>query len=118
MGLARLAYNNFFNEMCKCEMHTNTQLWSINKEVWKSAEPSPPHFSAELAALHDRACSVSVNKDTVVFIGGHYFDMKMINKNFRYIPLKDPLNDLVFEYSFKTFEWTKFPSVPNIQVCL
>ena len=103
--------------MCKCEMQTNTQLWSINKEVWKSEEPSPPHFSTEFAALHDRACCVSVNKDTVVFIGGHYLDMKMINKHFRYVPLKDPLNDFVFEYSFKTFEWTKFPSVPNIQVC-
>ena len=101
-------------------MQTLTQLWSINKEVWKSEEPSPPHFSIEFAALHDRACSVSIDKDTVAFIGGHYIDMRMNEDetNSRYVPLKYPLNDLAYEYSFKTLEWSKLPKVPNIQVML
>ena len=102
-------------------MHIDTQVWGMEKEIWKSLNPEPPKFSADFAALPNYACSVSVDPNTVVFFGGHYLKIMMPdpaypNEDNHYVPVKTPLNDLAFEYSFKTHEWMKFPNIPNIQV--
>ena len=106
---------------CQCHMDTNTQIWTMEKEIWKSLNPEPPKFSADFAALRDYACSVSVDRNTVIFFGGHYLKIKVPDPAYphednRYVPVQTPFNDQVFEYSFKTQKWTKFQNVPNIQV--
>ena len=107
--------------LCKCHMETHSQLWSIDKEVWKSEKPQPPQFNTKFAPLHGYACSVSINRNTIVVIGGHYLELKKTanvgGTKDRFVPLEYPLNDNVFEYNFNTLEWTEFPKVPNIQVC-
>ena len=79
---------------------------------------STPKFTTEFAALRDHACSISVDRDTAVFIGGHHLDVKWPEDFLEevYIPLKNPLNDKVFEYDFKNLKWTELPRVPGIQV--
>ena len=37
---------------------------------------------------------------------------------YNYIPMKWPLNDQVFLFSFLNRNWTELPKVPNIQVRL
>ena len=83
-----------------------------------STNPSPPKFSTEFASLSDHACSISVDRDTVVIIGGHH--LNVMSEDFSeeevYMPMKNPLNDKVFEYNFKKVKWTELPGVPGIQV--
>ena len=103
-------------EVCKCTMKSQTQLWSIKKQVWKS-ERKPPELPIGFAPLHDHVCSVSIDRHTSIFFGGHYLLSKANDEDqYRKVVIKFPLNDKVFEYSFKTLEWTEFASIPNIQV--
>ena len=101
-------------------METHSQLLSIDKEVWKSEEPQPSQFNTKFAPLHGYVCSVSINRSTIVIIGGHYLALKKTANgglNDLFVPMEYPLNDNVFQYNFNTFEWTEFPKVQNIQVC-
>ena len=82
-------------------------------------------FTSQFGIIKDFGCSVAVNRSTVVFIGGHYMEIRLIPGNqgvhfaqYKYIPLKWPINDQVFLFSFLNRNWTELPKVPNIQVSL
>ena len=132
----------YIAESCKCFMDLNTQIWSMNKEIWNSHIGGKvfcvfvlnltvtlpflaQKFTSQFGIIKGFGCSVPVNRSTVVFIGGHYMEVRLKSANqgvhfthYDYIPLKWPINDQVFQFSFLTRNWTELPKVPDIQVCL
>ena len=108
-------------------MNLPTQVWSIDKESWIIG----PSFHAEVAILHDHACSIALDRNNLLFIGGHYQEIRKDslkneetiiysskNEETYYVPMNTPLNDLVFKYNFPKDSWTKLQNVPNIQVSI
>ena len=98
-------------------MDPKTQIWSLNKESWYIG----PIFNREFAILHDHGCSISLDRNNLVFIGGHYVEKRFaynakVKIYYDYIPVTQPINDLVYGYNFLKDEWTKLQNVPNIQV--
>ena len=106
-------------------MDLSTQVWSIDKESWIVG----PSFDAEVAILHDHACSIALDRNNLLLIGGHYQEIRKDSlkdeetviysykyQETYYIPVTTPLNDLVFKYNFPKNNWTKLQNVPNIQV--
>ena len=82
-------------------------------------------FTSQFGIIKGFGCSVPVNRSAVVFIGGHYMEVRLKPghqgvhfTHYNYIPLKWPVNDQVFLFSFLDRNWTKLPKVPNIQVSL
>ena len=54
-------------EDCKCAALFPTQLWSMKKMTWAK---KPPEFPTHISMLS--GCAVSINRNKVLFIGGHY----------------------------------------------
>ena len=52
---------------CKCDASFPTQLWSMKKMTWAK---KPPEFPTHISMLS--GCAVSINRNKVLFIGGHY----------------------------------------------
>ena len=119
----------FLTVSCNCYMDPNTQIWSMNKESWNTQFNSTQKFTSQFGIIRGFGCSTPINRSIVVFIGGHYMDVKLrlgyeqaMNfthyTHYNYIPLKWPINDQVFQFSFLTRNWTELPKIPNIQVSL
>ena len=52
---------------CKCEAMFPTQLWSMKKMTWAKKTPEfPPNI------LMLSGCAIPINRNKVLFIGGHY----------------------------------------------
>ena len=106
-------------------MDLTTQLWSMNKETWNLTPFLAPKFTSQFGFIDGFGCSTAVNRSVVVFIGGHYMDVRLkpgakglVFSDYKYIPMKWPINDQAFQFNFLTRNWTELPKVPNIQVGL
>ena len=103
---------------CQCLVDTKTQLWSINKEKWKSSSSIAPKFSQKFSMMYEKGCSVAIDRNTILFIGGHHL-YKLADTDWygsEFVPLIVPFNDLVYEYNFVDRNWTELPKVPNVKV--
>ena len=60
---------------CKCSALFSTQLWSMKKMTWaKKAPEFPPNISML------SGCAVPINRNKVLFIGGHYTQHQFSNQ--------------------------------------
>ena len=59
--------NPMNDENCKCAAMFSTQLWSMKKMTWAKKTPEfPPNI------LMLSGCAIPINRNKVLFIGGHY----------------------------------------------
>ena len=105
---------DYSEDRCHCLVDTWTQLWSIEKEKWKSSTSISPEFSNQFFIMYGKGCSVAIDRNTIIFIGGHH--LYKLPDSEEYIPLITPFNDLVYQYNFMERKWTKLPKVPNVKV--
>ena len=117
-----MALFDFSEFRCHCIVDRWTQLWSIEKEKWKSSTSISPEFSTQFFIMFGKGCSVAIDRNTILFIGGHHLyklpDSEGIgfdNKQ-EYVPLITPFNDKVYQYNFWSRKWTELPKVPNVEV--
>ena len=85
-----------------------SQLWNIEKGRKIADYPIVPYNNFTLLSGH--YCSVPINKDKVVLIGGHYVEY---NIWIGYIyPSYDYVNNHVWEFDFDSGIWTKLNNIP------
>ena len=58
-------------------MDLTTQLWSMNKETWNLTPFLAPKLTSQFGFIDGFGCSTAVNSSVVVFIGGHYMDVRL-----------------------------------------
>ena len=85
-----------------------SQLWNIEKGRNIADYPIVP--SSNFTLLQGYYCSVPINKDKVVLIGGHYVEYNIWLM--LYYPSYDYINNQVWEFDFESGIWTKLVDIP------
>ena len=84
-----------------------SQLWNIEKGRKIANYPIVPYNNFTL--LQGHYCSVPIDKNKVVLIGGHY--VLNIYNIYNY-PSYDSVNNQVWEFDFESGIWTKLNNIP------
>ena len=90
---------------CTCYAIFSTQLWSMKKQRWANL-PLLPLLPKDFSFFS--GCSIAVDRQRVLLIGGHY-NMPGMKK---YYPVRVLFNNQVILYDFSTNSWTWMASVP------
>ena len=90
---------------CTCYAIFSTQLWSMKKRRWANS-PILPRLPEDFSFFS--GCSVAVDRQRVLLIGGHH---NMPGKVEHY-PVSVISNNQVILYDFSTNSWTWMAAVP------